>query len=223
MGIEAILWDMDGVLIDSERQKYEAWKQAILQNNGKEFDEESYMSVVGFHKNDIIAYLIQQGFILPDCEDAVFQEWQRIYTEQGRYQTAPIEPSIKLLQSIRQLSNKPTQAIVSSDTPQNIQHNIQRFGIDSCFDLIISAHDMNPKPAPDAYLKAARELSVEPRQCLVVEDTRAGVEAGRTARMYVVGLGNKWTPSQALVDAGARIVVPRLDLLRPTFYRDIEF
>ncbi|HZB94727.1 MAG TPA: HAD-IA family hydrolase, partial [Herpetosiphonaceae bacterium] len=100
---------------------------------------------------------------------------------------------------------------IASATPESdIRHVLDRIGLTSRFDVIVSSDAVpRPKPAPDVYLRAAELLHVLPAHCIVVEDTPTGLAAGRAAGMHCVAFSNQWTA--ALDFAGAEIVVPSLD------------
>ena len=178
MGIEAILWDMDGVLIDSEGQKYDAWRRAIENNGGREFREEDYMKLVGTNSLDIIFALVEKGFITKDVAEIVLRERDYIYDTDGINRVQAIDSSAKLLMEIDAIHRRegiPRQARVSSESEENINKNLQRLGLYSCFEYVLSIADQRPKPAPDGYIVTAEKLGLSPTQCVAIEDTFAGV------------------------------------------------
>ena len=220
MRIEAILWDMDGVLIDSEQQKYLAWKKAIKNNGGGEFKPDDYKELVGLHSREIARILVKKGFISADKTKRVIRETDEIYESQGIHKVKPIESSIRLLRNMHELYLRkgiPKHVVVSSDTPENIVHNLKKYGLKQHFEFFISVHSKKPKPNPTGYIEAAERLGLKPNQCIVIEDTPAGVQAGRRAGMRVVGRSSEWISRQKLKNAGAFMTADNLDELTTKF------
>lgn len=118
-----------------------------------------------------------------------------------------LEPSVGATAALKELASIP-RCIASNGTGEHIELALRSTGLDAYFDRYFCADDVeHPKPAPDIYLLAASTMGVEPDRCLVVEDTRLGVQAARTAGMDVVGYtGNGSHDAQALQGEGAIVI-----------------
>jgi len=223
MGIEAILWDMDGVLIDSELLKYEAWKLAIEHNGGNSFEKADYVKLVGLGSDAIVKELVRKRFISKDVAESVLAERNQIYDTASINDVKLIEPSVDLLIKIdsQRVNRSPCQVLVSAESYENIAVHLNRFGLDQYLKFAISTEGMRTKPAPDGYNRAIDQLGISSSEGVAIEDTPAGVEAAKRAGLKVVGLASEWVSQQRLIGAHADIVVRSLDHLSTDFYKQL--
>lgn len=205
--VDAIIFDCDGVLVDTEYLKFLAWKEALSAKN-VEFALEEYLPLVGHSSKNILKKIIQDKGM--DISDEVIALRNSAYAELQQRGVSPIEEMVKLA---RQLSEQRDKlgiklGLASSASTQEIILNLKHVGLENAFDLIISgsvrSNDLDSyndpegknKPKPYIYLEAAKRLNVSPSRCLVFEDTNAGIEAAASAGMIAIAVPNRFTEDQ---------------------------
>ncbi|MBD3276053.1 MAG: HAD-IA family hydrolase [Candidatus Marinimicrobia bacterium] len=185
MKFHTIIWDMDGVLVDSERH----WDQLdsfFLEDIVPQWDQFDEDLLTGRSIKDIHDMLSADYGLEMDFEsyvDHYNKVARKIYGEK-----ADLMPYAReTLSAIAELGAR--QALASSSYHTWIGYAMQQFEIRDYFDKIISAEDVDGrgKPAPDIYLEALRQLNIEPDDALVVEDSAVGVQAAKAAGLTVVG------------------------------------
>jgi beta-phosphoglucomutase len=187
--IAAVVFDMDGVLADTIEQHYQSW-QRIADEIGVDFDRASYEQILGRNREDSMDYLLAGRQVAPAERAALLQRKNDYYLELlADMQPSDMLPGVKsLLQELRD-ENIP-MAVGSSS--KNVAIILKKLGISHCFQQVADGSSVEKaKPHPDVFLKAAALLGVPPEQCLVVEDAAAGVEAGLSAGMKVLGVGSQ--------------------------------
>jgi HAD superfamily hydrolase (TIGR01509 family) len=175
---------MDGVLIDSNPLHREAWK-IFNRRFGVETTEAMLQSMYGKRNDEIV---IQFFGDLPADEVARRgADKERLYREMiGKEIENFLVPGIRnFLESYRDIP----MAVASNAEPENVAFVLQSARLEEYFRVTVDGSQVkNPKPHPDVYLQAAERLGVEPRNCVVFEDSFSGVEAALAARMRVIGL-----------------------------------
>jgi len=192
----AILWDMDGTLIDTLSCHFTAWQDTLLEH-GIKLDGEVYYANFGRNTNTILPILL--GFT-PDEPQAV-----RLIEEKERRFRQNVLHQASLISGVRVWLGKANdlhipQVIASSSTQENIEFLISRFNISSYFSAFISGADLPAKPEPDVFMKAAQILNRKPENCLVIEDSLAGVQAAKAAGMRCIAVTTS-QPQSALTEA----------------------
>jgi HAD superfamily hydrolase (TIGR01509 family) len=178
--IEAILFDLDGLMFDSEPHSLAAW-QAVLKERGVTLDQLTIESILGL-RIDATARTLIDKYHLPDT----VQDLSDAKTE---YQIAhlagnvpPMPGLFELLDAIERRGL--LKAIASSGMRRYVEAVLRVNGLLDRFSVIITGDQVaHGKPAPDVFLAAARALHVEPQDCLVLEDAPAGVQAAKAAGM----------------------------------------
>lgn len=182
----AILFDMDGVIIDSNP----AHKKAIIQFCDKYdkhlSDDEMKRYIWGRTNKEWIRHLF--GEDLPDAD-------LRVYADEKELLFRTIyEPDIKLLTGLAGFlellrSNNVPMAIGTSAPRTNVDFVFKHTGIENYFDAVLDERSVTiGKPDPEIYLKAAKALNFDPADCIVIEDSLSGVEAGKRAGCKVIGI-----------------------------------
>ena len=202
--IEAIIFDCDGVLVDTEYLKFLAW-QSALNEKGVEFSIEDYRPLVG-HSSVNILHLFQQkkGVQIPI---KVIDLKNKKYSDLQKKGVIPIENMVAFARSLADQKQelKLTLGLASSAPKKEILENLKQIALENIFDMILSGSDdlecySDPegtnKPKPYVYMEMAKRLGVEPKKCLVFEDTEVGVEAAARAGMIVVATPNQYTLQQ---------------------------
>ncbi len=204
--VSAIIFDCDGVLVDTEYLKFEAWRDALSQK-GIAFTIENYLPLVG-HSSERIASEIEKEKNTQFDKNLLIQEKNNFYKARQAQGVPSIPNGVILLKHL--LENKSKYGIkvglASSAPHREINQNLESIGINpKDFDAIASGEDdlkhiIDPdgvnKPKPYIYQEIAKTLAVNPKDCIVFEDTNAGVEAASTASMQVFAVPNRFTEKQ---------------------------
>lgn len=182
----AVLWDLDGTLIDSEEYHWLAWRDA-MQVEGFELSRSRFLDSFG-QRNDRIL----KGWLGPDVDperikrigDWKEAEYRRLVQERGITALPGARDWFLILKAAGW-----KQAIASSAPRLNVDTMLRLLDLEHHVDAIVSAEEVtNGKPAPDVFLAAAEKLQVWPFRAIVVEDAPSGVEAGRRAGMRTIGV-----------------------------------
>lgn len=172
--LRAVLWDMDGVIVDTYEGHLDSWTRA-LKEVGQEFTEETFKRTFGMNNRLILKTIygrdLDEEFVqlVSDRKEVIFREDIR-----GRVKTLP--GVIEWLVRFQEMGLK--QAVASSAPQANIDALLDELGIRSFFQAEAAGANLRGKPDPAVFLLAAQLLEVDPRDCLVIEDSIAGVEAG---------------------------------------------
>ena len=184
--MKAVLWDMDGTLIDSEDYHWRAWRDTMARE-GVPITRAQFLATFG-QRNDAIlphwlgaqatADRIQR---VGDAKEALYRD---LVARDG------IEPLPGVADWIARLHAAGwLQAIASSAPRANVQAIVQALHLDDCFQAAVSAEDVrHGKPDPEVFVTAAARLGVPPARCVVVEDAAAGIEAAKRAGMRSIGV-----------------------------------
>lgn len=188
--ITAVVFDLDGVLLDSEPLHFRAASQVIA-GAGKVLTQAEYQKFIGCGAVETwTAWKAQHELEASVAELIALDEKARLI-EIGR----GVDAIPEAIQLARRLAASALRlAIASSSTPETIDAELNALGIGDVFGLRASgAQVARSKPAPDVYLRAAELLGVEPRSCLAIEDSPVGVAAAKAAGMTCVAVPTTWT------------------------------
>lgn len=178
--IKAVIFDLDGTLLDSEPLYYKGDK-IFLAGYGVELTPEMKREFTGIGSGKMIA-LCKERYNIPGSIEQLSREKNEIYMEIARKEIALFPEMGKLLQALKKTGMP--MVIASGSSLEVMDELVPLAGIEEYFLHIFSADQVSRgKPHPDLFLKAARALKAEPENCLVLEDSRYGVEAALAARM----------------------------------------
>jgi beta-phosphoglucomutase family hydrolase len=208
----AVIWDLDGTLIDSSNLHWEAW-QKVMEAENITLTYEQYVADFGKRNDEIL-----RGRLGADLSDEFIARVSLAKEEvyRGLIRTKGLE----LLPGARHWLERFKaegwlQALATSAPRGNIDAVFAALGIGEYFDAAISSEEVRAgKPEPDVFLTAAAKMGVAPRDCVVIEDAPAGIEAARRAGMKSVGV---LTTHRELK---ADLVAPSLDQLPNDFFGD---
>lgn len=190
--IKALIFDMDGVLVDSEPMHLRAY-QEILTSYGVSYTEQDNREFLGRKDIEILRILKERHRLSKPAEDLLSEKeaiLARLLAE-----STPRPGLLDVLEKARARSLP--MAVASSATLPTIELVVDALGIRSYFVTLTSGDEVRRgKPAPDVYLLAAERLGVAPAACLVVEDTAAGITAAKAAGMYCVAIPCEATQHQ---------------------------
>jgi beta-phosphoglucomutase len=211
-----VLWDMDGVLVDTGEFHYQSWVD-VLQEYDVPFSRESFRDTFGMNNTGILSILLGEK-LTPELLTEISDRKEAWFREAVRGHAEPL-PGVRVW--LERLQNEGfRQGIASSAPLANIDTLVDELGIRDCFDAVVSGVDLPGKPEPVLFLKVARLLDVSPTRCIVVEDAVAGVDAAKRAGMKCIAVTTT-NPSSAL--GMADIVVERLaDLPEDIFRRLVD-
>jgi beta-phosphoglucomutase-like phosphatase (HAD superfamily) len=179
--IKGLIFDCDGTLADTMPLHWRAW-QAIAARHKLHFPQDRFYALGGVPSRDILKMLgKEQGILLDPI--AVAREKEAEYLPL----IAQVEPINAVVGLARENYGKVPMAVASGGTREIIGQVLERVGIRSLFNAIVTSEDIvNQKPAPDIFLEAARRIGVPPRFCRAYEDTDLGLQAIRAAGMEAV-------------------------------------
>lgn len=191
--LKAVLFDLDGVITDSAKFHYRAWK-ALADRLDIPFDEVYNEQLKGVSRMESLELILingnqQNAFTLQEKEQMA-EEKNKVYQELIAEMTPEeVLPGIKeLLGELKAHGIKTGIASVS----RNAFYIINRLGLSDVFDHIVDAAQVErAKPFPDIFLEGAKALGVEAKNCVGIEDAKAGIAAIKAANMYAIGVGTK--------------------------------
>jgi len=201
----AVLWDMDGTLIDSEEFHRISWRDALA-NEGMAITRGQFLSSFGQRNDSIIPQWLGAA-TTPARIQRIANAKEELYRDLVRKKG--ISPLPGVANWLRRLHEEGwLQAIASAAPHPNIEVVLEALGAAHRFQAIVSAEDVHRgKPDPEVYLTAASRVGVPPGSCVVVEDAAAGIEGARSAGMRSIGVSHNGK------HLSADVVVQSLDLL----------
>ena len=205
--IRALLFDLDGTLIDSMPHHHVAWQEWHRRRN-LPFDEEGFFSATAGRTNAEIMRTLLPGRTAQDYL-AMADEKEALYREIAA-QALELIPGFELLRAAAR-GRGLKLAICTASTPENMALAFERFGLDAHMDTVVSPADgVRGKPHPDIFLEAARRLNVPPADCIVFEDAPLGIEAAKRAGMPAVALTTSLPASEFEAFDNILAIVPDL-------------
>src|SRR6266566_104177 len=203
----AVLWDMDGNLIDSEEFHWISWRNALA-TEGIAITREQFLSSFGQRNDSIIPRWLGNAST-PERIERIANAKEELYRHLVRRDG--ISPLPGVANWIHRLHKEGwLQAIASAAPRANIDAVLEALSATHIFQGIVSADDVHRgKPDPDVFLAAASRVGVSPEQCIVVEDAVAGVQGARSAGMRSIGVSHNGA------HLPADVVVESLELLEP--------
>jgi beta-phosphoglucomutase family hydrolase len=206
-GPRAVLWDMDGTLIDSEEFHWISWRETMAKD-GIAITREQFLSSFG-QRNDSIVPKWLGATSTPERAERISNAKEEFYRQLVR--TEGMKPLPGVASWLQRLHEQGwLQAVASAAPRANVEIVLETLSVAHFFQGIVSAEDVHRgKPDPEVYLIAASRVGASPERCIVVEDAAAGVEGARRAGMRSIGVSHngKVLP--------ADVVVTSLDLLEP--------
>ena len=204
--IEAVVFDLDGVLIDSE----EVWSRvraAVVARHGGHWTEDDQRNVMGDNSRQWSAY-IQRTWNVPESAEEIFEEvlgGMIAEYERGLAVLPGAQEAVALLGARYPL------AVASSSPRALIPLALARAGLAASFKVLVSCDEVaRGKPAPDVYLLAAERLGVAPGSCVAIEDSSNGIRAALAAGMHTIAVPTAAYPPASEVLGQAALVLPSL-------------
>jgi len=206
----AVIFDADGVLVDSYRAHFEAWK-AMGRELGEDLTEERFVSTFGMRNEDLMHLLWDVE--VPEADIPAWSDWKEAkYREILLADFPAMDGARELVDALRAAGFR--LAVGSSGPPENVAVCIRGLEREGAFDATVNGSEVSRgKPDPEVFLKAAAKLGLPPARCGVVEDAVVGVEAA--ARAGTVPIGLVGTTTREALAARAALVVDSLRDLSP--------
>ena len=194
--LEAIIFDMDGVLVDSEYTYFQS-KSQILSEAGHEVEDSYHFQFMGT-TSDYMWEKMKQEFSLPLSVAEYIQQMTALRQAMIKRDGIRVIPHVQ--EFVKGLSQAGLKlAVASSSSLAEIKVNLAEIGLSEYFSEVVSTEEVeHSKPAPDVYLAAAERIGIMPENCLGIEDTKNGTGAVRNAGMVCVGFANPAFPKQDL-------------------------
>ena len=204
-----VIWDMDGVLIDTGRFHYIAWK-AVLGRRGIPFSEEDFRNLFGRNNQSTLEILLGRPPSTEELE-TISREKEGVFQKEIRGKVELMPGVRALLQAFHDHGWR--QAIGSSAPQDNIDQLIEGLNIRNFFQVIYSGSNLPSKPEPEIFLSSAHALKIDPANCLVIEDSLPGIEAAHRSGMCCLAVATTHPLAQL---SSADIAVNKLDEIKPS-------
>ena len=211
--LEAVIFDLDGVLIDSERA-WTAAREQLVRERGGRWRADATREMMGMSAPEWSRYMRDALGVNMDPEQIAAEVVQGL---EARYRRdgAPLLPGAAA--AVAALAARWALGLASSANRSLIELVLELADMRARFQAVVSAEEVaHGKPAPDVYLEAARRLHARPERCAAIEDSSNGLRAARTAGMLLVAIPNRDFPPSADALALSDAVIGSLGELRPT-------
>jgi beta-phosphoglucomutase family hydrolase len=218
--LRAVIFDMDGVIIDSEPIYLRAGNE-VFRYLGLDVSEEEHHSYVGISSKDMWSHIGNKYKIDLSTEELVEME-MKSYIDYllSRKDEKPIPGVVELIEDL--YKNNINLALASSSSIKSIKIVLDMFNLGKFFKTVVSGYEVeNGKPAPDIFLYAAKRVGVQPEDCIVIEDSENGIEAAKSAGMKCIGFKNVNSGKQDL--SSADMVIDSLSEVNYRKLRDVFY
>lgn len=192
MGYRALLFDLDGVIVSTEKNHFHAWKKTA-NHLGISFSEKDNEALKGVNRVDSLKHILALGKrIVPDEEFETL-----LHFKNEEYLSSIEDLCIKdLLPGVFDLLNLAKNKgfnIGLGSSSKNAPMILERLEIAAYFDVVIDGNGVTrPKPDPEVFLNGAKRLGLSPTECLVFEDAQSGIQAAKAGGFFAIGVGNPW-------------------------------
>jgi HAD superfamily hydrolase (TIGR01509 family) len=209
--IEAVVFDLDGVLLDSE-QVWDEVREQLARERGGRWSDRAQADMMGMSSPEWSRYM-HEVVGLPESPQEINDEVVRRLLERYR-ERLPLLPGA--LEAVRRMAARWPLGLASSSNRPVIEAFLDAADVRDLFAVTVSSEEVaRGKPAPDVFLEAARRLGVPAPNCAAIEDSANGLRAARAAGMRVIAIPNSHYPPPADALALADVVLGSLDELRP--------
>jgi beta-phosphoglucomutase family hydrolase len=189
----AVIFDMDGVIVDSEPLQLESFNQ-ILRPYGVQLSEDDFMRFVGSTQVEILTAIKSEFGIAKDTHELI-QSKKDAYLTLAESRMEPMPGLYELIDWLEGLDF--AIGLASSSPMEDIQAILGYLDLTDHFKSVVSSMDLaHGKPHPEVFLRAAQKLGVDPSRCVVLEDSGRGVEAAKRASMVCIAMPNRFTKHQ---------------------------
>ena len=187
----AILWDLDGTLVDTKEFHRQSWALTAPEFN-IDFSTDRFERSFGMNNNGVLEVFLDRP-VEPELAAAIVERKETLFRELLHGNVRALPGVQDWLDRLRGWGAR--QAVASSAPPANIDVMLGELGIAGTFDAIVSGHALPSKPDPAVFWQAARRLDLPPSACIVMEDAVAGVQAARRAGMRCIAVASTHPPA----------------------------
>ena len=199
----AVVFDMDGVIVDSE-QVWDEVREQYTRESGGAYTEAATRDMMGMSSPEWSRYMAEALHVPGTPEQINAAIVERMLARYG--EAPPLLPGA--VDAVRRVAERWPLAIASSSNPELIEVVLAASGLAPLFAVTVSSQEVpRGKPSPDVYLEAARRLGVDPARCAAVEDSHNGIRSAKAAGMRVVAVPNPHFPPDAEAMAQADVVI----------------
>jgi len=186
--IKAVIFDLDGVIVHTDVFHYKAWK-ALADKLGIPFSQQDNHRLRGISRMDSLDIVLEKSEReYSDEEKAGFAEEKNDRYRNYLMSMTPADIDTEILEGLKFLREKGYKLAIGSSS-RNARLILEKVGILNLFDAISDGNNItHSKPNPEVFLKAAEFIGVQPQYCAIVEDARAGIEAGKQAGMFTIAV-----------------------------------
>jgi HAD superfamily hydrolase (TIGR01509 family) len=213
--IKAIIFDMDGVLMDTRKAYFKAARKLFEEVYRKKITRKEYEGMFGREDTYMIAHFLKKYKLKGDVKELRLKKREMVQLEE--------KGSLKLFPGAKQLVMKLSKdyklALASSTWKAIVRNALEQFGMRKYFRVIVGKEDVKKhKPDPEPYLVTAKKLGVRPSECAVVEDSIAGVEAAKRAGMKAIAVMTSYHKDKL---KKADFVVKGIGQIKPEQFRKL--
>ena len=203
VGASAVIFDMDGVLLDSGAHHRDAWRQ-LLVDLGVDPAPDFWRRTIGRPAEEAVVHLLDRA-VLPAEAAALARRKREHYARLAARGMLPVAGAPAFVGMLA--SEGVPRAVATSASRHDVEALLTEIGVRRHFEVIVTADDVRRgKPDPEVYLRAAAGLGLPPAGCLVFEDSVVGVHAARTAGMRVIGLATAHSVHELLAAGAERAI-----------------
>ena len=215
--IDAVVFDLDGVIIDSE-ELWDEVREGLARERGGRWSEQAQADMMGMSSTEWSRYM-HEVVGLPESPDEINREVVRRMLVRYSEHLPLIEGAID---GVKRVAEHWPLGVASSSNRELIDQVLELSGLAPHFKVTVSSEEVERgKPAPDVYLEAAHRLGVEPSRSAAIEDSANGIRSAHAAGMHVVAIPNRAFPPPADVLALADVVLDSIAELGPETIREV--
>jgi HAD superfamily hydrolase (TIGR01509 family) len=216
--IDAVVFDLDGVIIDSEELWNEV-RESFAHERGGRWSAQAQTDMMGMSSTEWSRYL-HEVVGLTEPPEEINREVVRRMLDRYSERLPLIEGAVD---AVKRLAAHWPLAVASSSNRELIDRVLEVSGLAKYFKATVSSEEVeHGKPAPDVYLEVARRLGVEPSRSAAIEDSSSGIRSAHAARMHVIAIPNRAFPPPADVLGLADVVLESIGELRPATIKEVE-
>ncbi|MBC3788117.1 HAD family hydrolase [Spirosoma utsteinense] len=193
--MKAIIFDMDGVIVDTNPHHKTAWRE-YYERYGKTLSDDEFVEhISGKHNSHIVAHLFTDRTLTPEEVARLSHEKEALFRELYRSEIVAVAGLVDFLKALKAAGIR--TAVATSAPVENLDFVMDALDIRQYFDVLLNESMVShPKPDPEIYQKAMTLLGVEPADSVVFEDSMTGIQAGKASGATVVGVATTQTPDE---------------------------
>jgi HAD superfamily hydrolase (TIGR01509 family) len=216
--IEAVVFDLDGVIVDSE-EVWDQVREGLARERGGRWSEQAQAAMMGMSSTEWSRYM-HDVVGLPEPPEEINREVVQRMLDRYAHGLPLIDGAVE---AVRRLADQWPLGVASSSNRELIDRVLEVSGLAPYFRATVSSEEVgHGKPAPDVYLEAARRLGVEPHRAVAIEDSANGIRSAHAAGMHVVAIPNHAFPPPPDVLALAAVVLDSIEELDPDAVKEAE-